>query len=439
MIRSKTGTMGRGNPRVPPPQGFYEADQIIYVGKHGADTNSGESMAKAKFTVADAIATAVAGSPSSVNPYVIYAEDAGIYEEDITLPEWVSLWMPNATLDGQGGAAAVITVNSNVKVKLHEVVTAAGQWGVLKTNVVGTAWVDINRMEVGAGGIGALNLASGVLFYSCRTTLVGAGGFGVGDLSTTQGHMHLDCGDIYLQGVGAYGVAHLGAGSIVGSVQHILESGAGIGFCTGIVPLSGEIVLDDVAQLNAAVAYNVAAGATLRMDVGERGLTGLEINSGTVRITSRADDSAWHNPKGVAGNQTNIGTGAGTQLLSLDGATASLVGTRICPAGRRATLGVRVRIQDDDDTDQWSDEWSIGVTAVDTGNVRLTDGGGANSGAPAGVATLSLIGRDSTYSYTMVMTAATGTNLITLAVAEAAAQAREAQVEMWWDEARVWS
>lgn len=438
MIRSRTGVEGRGNPRAPDNPSFYSAQQIVYVGQHGSDTNDGTSMGTAKLTIANAITTASAQVPSASNRFVIYAEDDGIYAEDIVLPSWVSIWMPNAVLQGQSAQSAVVLV-ANTAVKFREVEGASGQWVFLKSDSTGIAYIDVDVVDVGVGGVGVLNLGTspGALYYYVRTTNVSAGAIGIGDTSQDQGHIHVECGDVYLIGAAAFGIARIGNGSIVGFIAHVLELGDGIGSGTGIAVLGGEIdlVMNDLA---ANTAYTVASGATLRLDVGDRDLTGSEINAGTVRITSRADDSAFHNPKSVEGNQTAIASGGGTVVLNLDGATASLVGTRICPAGRRATLGVRVRVQDDDDTDQWQDEWSIGVAAVDASNVRLTDGGGANSGAAAGTATLPLIGRDSTYSYTMVMTSSAGTNLITLEIVQAG-QAREAQVDMWWDEAKMWS
>lgn len=283
--RSRTGVSGRGNPRVP-TTGAYDAEQIIYVGKHGSDLNDGSSMARAKLTIGAAVTAAQAGTPAADNRYVIYAEDAGIYEEDIELTSWINLWMPSAKLTGQGVAAQAILLHDETGIQLHEVEAPDGQNVIVKSSTSdGWSFVDVDEINVGAGALGVINLglAGGVLVVHSQEVYVGSGSIGIGDASDNVGHTHVTIEDIYMQGANATAMARIGTGDLVGRVCHIREEGAGVGTGTGLNVLGGEMDLS-VQELVADVAYTVAGTAGLRIEVQEISGTQTEAAGSFVEV-----------------------------------------------------------------------------------------------------------------------------------------------------------
>ncbi len=250
--------------------GAYSAQNVIYVAKHGADANAGDSQAAAKLTIGAAIAAAVAQTPSSSSRWVVYVEDAGRYVENVSLPQYVSLWAPRATLVGSSVAAPALQLADDANAALRRLEGLNNATALAKVaGGTGVSRADIDRLSTGQSASGALNLASGgVLMLFARTVMVAQSGVAVGDASAGGvGHTHVDIEDVYLGGNNAVGIARSAAGSIVGRVAHILETGLGIGNGTGISIPTGTVELM-VCELNVTTAYNVAVGATLRLFVG---------------------------------------------------------------------------------------------------------------------------------------------------------------------------
>ena len=92
------------------PPGTYaptwNEQQIIYVGKHGNDANTGQSIYDAKLTIQAGITQAVADGAVVNNDYAVTVLDAGDYAEDLTLVSYVHVFAPDATLSGTIIAAA---------------------------------------------------------------------------------------------------------------------------------------------------------------------------------------------------------------------------------------------------------------------------------------------------------------------------------------------
>jgi hypothetical protein len=59
--------------------------QVYYVGKHGNDGYPGTNWERPFLTFSAAITAATAQTPSVTNQFSIVCEDAGVYDEEITL------------------------------------------------------------------------------------------------------------------------------------------------------------------------------------------------------------------------------------------------------------------------------------------------------------------------------------------------------------------
>jgi hypothetical protein len=239
--------------------GGFLGQQVYYVGKHGSDTNSGKSPEQAFLTFGKAFTEAAAQTPSSTNQFAIVCEDAGVYVEAVTMVQWCSLFAPAASLEG------TLTVADDTIALIHSVEVGGTAIAVHKgSGDTGISRLEANIVRATAGATGILSeSASGVLMAEVRSVYA-ENGYGVGEISTAQGHMHLMIEDLYITGTGG-GVVRFGAGQTVGYIAHCLELGAGIGNGTALNLIGGELELK-MERLVANTAYIVGAGATLRLD-----------------------------------------------------------------------------------------------------------------------------------------------------------------------------
>jgi len=205
-------------------------------------------------TIAAAVAAASSGDTIYIGP--------GTYSETVTLSTGVNLYGPGATITGQ------VVLADDCSVKLLRVTRTASGTAVLKSSGTGTAWVDIDEIDLTGGpALGVVNTsATGVIVVNVRQIHVGTG-VGVGDTTSGIGHLHIDIGDIYLTGNNSIAVGRDGTGSIVGRIDHILEDGTPTG-TTGILHTASDGEIDlFVNDLAADTAWNIGNNATLKICV----------------------------------------------------------------------------------------------------------------------------------------------------------------------------
>ena len=239
---------------------MLDEDQIYYVGKHGNDAWTGLNIDEAVLTFGQALTLAIAALPTSTNRFAIVCLDDGIYTENITCVQYVDMYAPNAKLVG----TIVLADDSNIKFRAQDIAT--GTIGLSK--LVGSAYsfVEIDDINIAGNGIGLLS-TSGFTNLTWKTMYI-ASGFGVGDLTSAIGHIHIKGGDIYISD-GGYGIARANAGTTVGRIDHILDISGG-NTATGIIANAGSIDI----QLSRIANCNV----------------GLDINGATANIVASAID-----------------------------------------------------------------------------------------------------------------------------------------------------
>jgi len=282
--------------------GTLDQEQIYYVGKHGNDANDGLSIGNAVLTFGQALTLATAATPGAANRFAIVCFDDGIYTENITCVQYVDINAPNAKLVG-----AIMGVD-DTHVKFREQDVATGTVGINKTTGTGYFFCEIENQNLAGNAIGLLTTSGFTNFIWKRMFVVN--GVGIGDLSTAISHLHVKGGDIYISGTGV-GIGRANAGSIVGRIDHILDTGVGSG--TGVACIAGTIDLqisriDSVAtgitstggitniqinELSGTAAYNVGAAAELNLIVNE--MTGTETNAGTLSLIRGDGTSRMNN------------------------------------------------------------------------------------------------------------------------------------------------
>jgi len=231
-------------------------NNIRYVSSAGSNTNTGKNPWDMYDTFTNALSDIVTlESPSDTNRFVIVCENADDYTESISVPQYVSIWAPNAKLIG------TLTLADDAEATFKEIRTSGGDC-VLKSAGTGTSKVNADIIRATSNARGIRNTAtSGVLIVHARQIFV-ENGFGVGDNASADGHIHLNVDDIYITGTGT-GISRFGSGTTIGYVHHILKTGAGTG--TALLCRNGEIILQTHIIDTAVYFTTTLAGAVIKV------------------------------------------------------------------------------------------------------------------------------------------------------------------------------
>ena len=321
---------------------ILDQDQVYYVGKHGSDSNNGRSHEQAFLTFAKGISEAVLQTPSASNRFAVVCLDDGVYSEQISAAQYVDVYAPNAkiTSAGTGGfdATIILAADSTITFREIEQTGAPVSCCLQLPNITGTTRVNVEALRATAlQTLGLINLsfsALGVVMLKAHQVFVPAIGFGIGDVSSNQGHVHLEIEDLYLNGDNATGISRFSSGTTVGRVAHILDTGVFIN-TLAISSVGGAIDLN-VNTIASVGAWNIGAGATLNLFVNE--VSGTQVGAGAINVTVAGEaplhasthDIGATDPlsnflylPGVSGGQTAYGGTAAGDILTLQGANNS--------------------------------------------------------------------------------------------------------------------
>lgn len=241
---------------------------VVYVAKHGSDSDDGLTSDLPKLTIGSAITAAAALITAGSDSAGIVVLDGDTYTEDFTLSTGLRLHAPYAKLvsqvilsddtwmdvgdhmapNGMSGAMVALS-GSTAKAfyKCRGVMDTRGPAGT-NTSVVGCA----NGTD---GGI--LHMEGAILY-------VAASSAGITDTASAFGHVHFRFGDIYLAGNGAAAISTLFLGTkVIGYVDHILEVGSPTGTIgvnittddTSVILTASEIIADEVWNITDGDLY----------------------------------------------------------------------------------------------------------------------------------------------------------------------------------------
>jgi len=234
---------------------------IVYVAKHGDDSNPG-TLAQPKLTISAAIATA-AGRIDANNPQaVVVVLDAGRYTETITMQDNVHLLAEKATVVGR------INIRNHCKVKLYAHYASESSQTMLYKDGTAHAYYEtvVSDGRGLAGNLTAVSniyniTSSSILFVKVELMIVATNGIGVREYSSTTGHIHFNIRDLYLAGNGARGVYAQGqASNIIGKLDHILKMGTPTNTTAIQVSNPDCILRIEAGEILADTAYNIVNG-----------------------------------------------------------------------------------------------------------------------------------------------------------------------------------
>lgn len=251
----------------------------VFVSKAGSDGNDGLTKDSPKLTIGSAITAASGLSPTSGNKVEIHIQDAGTYAESVTLPDFVSLIGPTATLTGSTSARIIPGNLSTVRVH-RLVVTAAGGFG-FNPNAAGTSWLICDEIANGGGstsaGIKVDDAGALVIIQIGRIECTG-GGTAIWD--DDGGTVRGSVGEILVTSSG-WGL-YLTGGQMDLSINRLADTGSGTdGVDLQAAGSTANLFIGEFDFLN---TYESAAGTFLNLFVGT--LSGTPgTNNGTVLIT----------------------------------------------------------------------------------------------------------------------------------------------------------
>lgn len=286
-----------------PSGGSVDEDKIIYVGKHGSDTNDGKNIGKAVLTFGKAITLASAQFPSPSNVWGITCKDAGIYSENISLPSCIHLFSANATLQGS------ISLSDDSSVEFEKVTSTLGT-AITKSSGSGTCYIQTKKLEIDSC-IGLSNSSSGYLnteieFYKQTG--------GTGLQNTGGGITHADIQDWDLYGVSPVAVKTTNGMTNVRAANIADRGGSGTSVA---FDCDGGITNALVVYSAVDTCYAVETGATLNLITAN--CTGTEANNGgTVNIT-KAGQAGVQGPQGPQGIQGIQGPQGAAGTNGVDG------------------------------------------------------------------------------------------------------------------------
>jgi hypothetical protein len=236
----------------------------IYVSKAGSDASSGLTKDDPKLTIGSAITAANTLAPSASNRVTIHIQDAGIYDEQVVVPSYVSLLGPNATVTGT--AISVVEPGTQSRIVLHRIVaTGTGAVGLGMSAGDGPCWVDVDEVTCEATGNPAVsNTATNTCYLKIRRIIHTGGGAGLSAASTSD--LVLEVGEIEVAtGIGfAVGGASV---TVSGFIGKITDTGAGIGIDVDASAM-GKVDLV-VGLIDCTTTYTVDPNNTLNLLVGD--------------------------------------------------------------------------------------------------------------------------------------------------------------------------
>jgi hypothetical protein len=338
--------------------------RVLYVGKHGSDSNDGVNAEKALLTFTQAVTLAAALVPSATSRVAIVCEDAGRYVEDVTLAQYVSIHAPQATIVGK-----ITTADDSVLWLGYHRASANNQDMLYKPNAqTGTSYCYITELD-GRDYTAVANVRNdadnGVLFLTCAKLWVGANGAGIGDQSGAGGfgHIHVEVEDLYLAGNNAVGIqGNQTSANIIARIGHVLETGSPssttairVGSTGNVYAVAAEIIADTVWNVSGAGLLFLNCLRRTGSTQGSATVPGDVVQSGSYANPSWITSLGWSKltgtPTTIAGYgitdaPTKTGTGAsGTWGISITGDAATLGGLSLASGTAAPGVNKIIRTQ----------------------------------------------------------------------------------------------
>lgn len=302
-----------------------DEDQIIYVGKHGNDSNDGKTIGKAVLTFGQAVTLVTAETPTVESEWAIVCFDGGQYVEDLAIPtSFIILHAPNAHLEG------TLTITDDISVTFEHIHETTSGNTVAMTTGTGTSYVALKYLEVEGAANGIVNNGTGILNIEVEFFRFNSSGVGLQNSSIT----HADIQDWDITGTGPTAVQTT-AGTTNLRATNIADRGAttSLGFdCDGGITnvIVSSITMDELLDVESGATLNVTAGAA----------SGTEANAGTSNVLRSAHINDFNNPHQVTVSQDSTPQLGGNLDLNQNNIIFSIPSTDLTTSGRLVSATV---------------------------------------------------------------------------------------------------
>ncbi len=238
---------------------------VLYVGKHGLDTNTGASYKQAFLTFTAALAAAALLTPAADNRIAIICEDGGTYVENLNVPEWTGIIGHASLIQGNH------IIGDNALIESFRLVATSGTC-ITKSAGTGSATISCERMVLTGSANGLVCTSGYINYYGQSAEAVSGIAFGNGSTGT----INVNVGQTVVTGTG-YGIMMTASG-------HMHYTGSIIAPAGTAVHIAGTAEVGVMCDhASGVVGYFVDTNATLNAFFGE--LTGTRTGTGTRNVT----------------------------------------------------------------------------------------------------------------------------------------------------------
>lgn len=236
-------------------------DDAIFVSALGNDSNAGTRITEPKQTIADAITAANALSPSATNIISIICNDGSTFTGNFSVPSFVSLELPNATLTNTSGT--VLTLADFAFANVGQIIPdGSSTIGVAKTSGATGSRVLCQNIQA-LNGATCISHSGTSERFVVESSGIQGGGTLISNTTSGAGRMIVRTDAVNLNAANAVGVLQNSANNdcfiAAGLIGHL--SGAQSG-TIGINCDAGQVIAS-VGELDSATDIDVASNATV--------------------------------------------------------------------------------------------------------------------------------------------------------------------------------
>lgn len=289
----------------------FAVSSAVYADVAGSDTTGDGTIEHPYQSIQAAVDAASPGD-------TVIVIGAGTFAGIVTCKDGVDIYAPNATLELNDGDHLELAF---CKVVVRKLIRTSGS-GPLVDATNATGYGILIAFEINDTGTGdtIVNTNEAPLDLTFSQAYVGTGASFLVDSSTGR-HVHMKGEDIYLTASGSKVVTLTNGGTVLATVHHIKELGAGVGLGTVFNIVDGDV---NVSAQEIGAATLATIGADGNLNISAQDVVGAVTNNGVYTYF-------YNNIAGV----TKLGSNLGTLFDALSYKLTGLAGN----SGAFLTLG----------------------------------------------------------------------------------------------------
>jgi hypothetical protein len=263
----------------------YSLENVAFVSKNGGTygdvdgTSIGRSISS--FTNAlENIESINGGVPSYTNPIVLVCLDAGIYEEDLVVPDFVSIYAPTARLKLGGAGSRQLSMGTS-RVTFHRIFRDDGSNTMITMtpSSIGSL-IQADHIINGGSGIAIIGGSDVCSVIDVKVLeLTGDGAIGISDFGSSNKHIHVHLSSLRMYSDNSIGIQVLNNSDIHGYIDDIHSNNQVVTGATAFDVQNGTVRMG-VNRVDVNNFYSVVSPGVLNLFGNE--FNGATSGNGTV-------------------------------------------------------------------------------------------------------------------------------------------------------------